>query len=46
MLRVIHLTRPSILVRDKPHPLDRDHKGSVENKSVVTSLKGLGGKTN
>jgi hypothetical protein len=45
--------RASIFIRDKPIFLsemlhkDYDRKGSVEkNKSLVTSLKGLGAKTN
>jgi hypothetical protein len=44
--------RPSIFIRDKPtfsseRMLHKDyyHKGSVEKKSLVVSIKGLDGKT-
>jgi hypothetical protein len=41
----IHKRLINFLVREILHR-DYDHKGSVEKKSLVVSLKGLGAKTN
>jgi hypothetical protein len=51
----VHLTRPSIFIRDKPilssermlhTPMDPECKGSVENIYLVVILNGLDAKTN